>query len=399
MRSALKQSFHELTRGLPTTYWFLLFGMLLNRLGSFVLPLFAIYLTAQHGFTLSAVGITTALYGIGSVVGTFVGGTLADRFGRRRSMLLALLLGAGAMVLFGQLQTQRSIFVGAFFLGALGDLYRPAANAAMADLVPPERRMAAFTLQYWAINLGFALSALLGGFLAKNHFALLFIGDAVTTLLFAAVVFVKIPETRGQHHERPAWSDTFAPLKDRPFLVFIVLTSMVTVVFAQHLTTLPYAFTLKGLSAQDYGVAMSVNGFLIVLLQPFFGSWSARFSQTKMLSLASALTGVGFGLIAWANTLLPLSLTVVVWTVGEMIFAPVNATVVANMSPESMRGRYQGAFGATWAFSAVTAPLLGTLAMQHFGSQALWFACFLLGLSVATVHVYRGRRLVQPPLA
>src|SRR5438270_13314730 len=137
--------------GLPRHYWILWTGALVNRLGSFVLPLLAMYLSGPRGLRVEQVGLVLTLFGAGSLCAGPLGGFLADRMGRRRTLILALVLGALAMLHLAFAYTPLHIAIAALVLGLLGDLYRPAVSAAIADLVPSQDRVRAYALRYWAV--------------------------------------------------------------------------------------------------------------------------------------------------------------------------------------------------------------------------------------------------------
>jgi MFS family permease len=184
------------SQGLPRTFWLLLTGAFINRLGGFVVPFLAIYLTQERGLAVERVGLILSLHGVGSLFAGPLGGYLADRVGRRLTLTLALGLGAAAMVHLGFARTPVHIGVAAVLLGLMGELYRPAVSAAIADVVPPDDRMRAFGLLYWAINLGFTVATSLAGVLSGFGFGTLFAADAATTCAYAAIVWVFVKETR-----------------------------------------------------------------------------------------------------------------------------------------------------------------------------------------------------------
>src|SRR5713101_8878159 len=177
-------------RGLPRVYWILWTGELINRLGSFVLPLLALYLTTGRGLSVESVGFVVALWGAGSLAAGPVGGWLADRIGRRRTLIFAQIAGAAAMLHLAFARAPGHIAAAAFLLGLFGLVYRSAESAAVADLVPEEGRVRAYGLLYWAGNIGFAVGSALGGWLSQRGWWLLFFGDAATTLIQAAVVWL-----------------------------------------------------------------------------------------------------------------------------------------------------------------------------------------------------------------
>jgi MFS family permease len=383
------RSIKALTEGLPKTFWVLWTGLLINRIGSFVVPLFTIYLTQTRGLDLTDAGWATSLYGVGGLASSILGGALADRFGRRRSMLFALTTGAASLLLFSAAKTTATIFIGAFVLGLFGDLFRPAAHASVADVVAPERRLQAFTLQYWAANLGFSAAAIVGGALSQHHFQWLFWGDACTTLVFALVVWFAVPETKPPLLAPRQTVSLLTPFLDAPFAYFLLLTWLTNIVFFQHLVVLPFDMLQKGMDSQMYGLAIATNGLLIVLLQPFAAHWVKAWPRHGVLAFAALLVALGFALVPWAGSLSVIALTVCIWTLGEILYAPVNATVVAESAPPDLRGRYQGAFGAMWSLTAFTAPVIGTSLVGSFGLTTFWLCCGALGTLVAVLQWFR----------
>jgi len=380
--------------GLPRVYWALWLGMLINRAGSFVMPMLTVYLTRARHFSLAAAGTVVSFYGAGSLAGGSLGGVLADRVGRRATLLVSLLLSAGFMLVLGFAATLPRIIAAVLALGLTADMARPAMLTIVADVVEPRYRLKAFGHLYWCINLGFTFAALLAGFMAARNFTLLFIGDAATTLAMAVVVYFAVPETRPVAAKEAAQGSLLTPLLDKRFLPFLLLNLPVGFLFFQHLAALPEDMRLKGLSAADYGMAISVNGLLIVLFQPWATRALKDVARWRILAVATALIGLGFGLNAWAHALPFFALAVAVWTIGEIVLVPVNASIVAGLSPLHLRGRYQSAWGLTWSLSMLVSPTVGPLIITRTGMPAFWMLCLLLGLVTAGAHCDVSRRLL-----
>ena len=177
--------------GFPLGFWWLWTSTLVNRLGTFVYPFLTLYLTIDRGYFAATAGLVLSVYGCGGVVGALVGGTLTDRAGRRTTMAGAQLVTALATGAMGFTTQPATITAMAFAVGAAASASRPAVAAMMADLVAPEDRTRAFSVNYWAINIGFGLSAAVAGFIAREGYVWLFVGDAVTTLLCGAVMWFR----------------------------------------------------------------------------------------------------------------------------------------------------------------------------------------------------------------
>jgi MFS family permease len=392
--SRILTAFFGSVRGLPRTYWFLWAGTLANRVGSLVMPMMAIYLTKHRGLTVADAGAVVSLYGAGSFFAMQLGGWLADRIGRRTTMLVSLCLSACSMLSLGFAPTTPLLMGAGFSLGLTGDIYRPASQAVLADVVPAEDRVRAFGLLYWAINLGFSIAAVVGGQLAEWSFTGLFIVDAATTLAFAGLIYKTIPETKPQAAPGAAGTaaqgNLLTPFLDKTFGPYLFVHLFVTLVFFQFQVALPADMQSKGMSPSDVGFAMAVNGVLIVALQPIVIRRIAGSSRARVLALAAVCIGLGFGANAWALNMVQFMFTVSIWTLGEILMAPVNASIVADLSPTQMRGRYQGAFGLVWSVGVALGPLLSGTIISHSNTRTLWFACIGIGLLAAVGHLLLG---------
>jgi MFS family permease len=378
-------------RGLPRTFWYLWAGALINRLGGFVYTFLALYLTQARHFTVAHAGFVIALYGAGSFASGPVGGYLADHIGRRRTMVLSFALSTAAMLQLGFARATWHITLSAPLVGFCGDLFRPAQQAAIADVVPPADRTRAYGYIYWAVNLGFAGAAMIAGFMAERNFTLLFVGDAVTTLAFGIIVFLRVPETHPERHvavrERP---DLRVPLRDRAFMAFIVAQFIGMLVGAQANSTLAVDLRDHGVRPVTYGWLLAINGVMIVLLQPTAIGLVQRFSRGRVLAVASLLQGVGFGLTGAGHSVALYALTVVIWTVAELGYSPLAPAIVSDLAPTRLRGTYQGIFSMAWGAASCLGPALGALVLGRFGSVTLWSGCFVVCVVAAVLHQSRG---------
>jgi MFS family permease len=397
----LRRALAPTLSGLPTTFWWLWVGTLINRVGGFVLPFLAFYLTDELDLTPSFVGLVLGTFGLGSIVATLLGGVLADRLGRRPVLLVSQLSTAATLVALGLTTTPIAVMVLCGVLGLTSNTARPAFSAMMTDIVAAEDRVRAFSLNYWAVNLGFAIAPVLGGLLARSGYLSLFLVDAATTLVFAVLVFLRVPEshpTLGAPRSTTAGSMVDV-LRDRVFLSFVLLTFGFAVVFSQYLSTLPVQMDDDGLSAAQYGTVIALNGALIVLVTVPLTRWLLRYPRSRILAISSVFLGLGFGATMWASTPTEYALTIVVWTVGEVIGAAVAPAVVADLSPAALRGRYQGVFGFSFAAAALIAPLLGGAVYDRLGGPALWTGCAVLSFVTGAGHLAvapaRSRRLTQ----
>jgi MFS family permease len=386
-------------RGLPSTFWLLWTGTLVNRLGGAVGPFLALYLTGSRGFSTAQAGVVLTAYGLGSAIGQPVGGMLADRVGRRTTLLVGLVGTALALVAVGAATGFAALLATVLVYGVLLDLVRPAVQAAVADVVPAPDRVRAYALNFWAINFGFAVAVPLGGFLAERGYWWLFALDAATCLAFAALVAWRLPETRPPRRSDTPVGALRDVVADRLLLALVACVVLQAAVYLQAFTTLPLVLRDDGLGASGYGLVLGLNGLLIIALQPAVLGLLARRDRGKLLLVAGLLQGGGVALHGLADSLLGHAAVVVVWTVGEVLQAGLLATVVAGLAPAHLRGRYLGVFGASFGIAGLVAPLGGTQLLAQLGEGALWGACAAAG-AVSAVGLREVSRVAggRPPV-
>ena len=377
-------------RLLPRAAWILFGGTFINRFGTFVMPFLAIYMTRQ-GFTPAQAGLAVSAYGGGHIVASILGGHLADRIGRRHTIALSMFASTVTMLALSQARSLVSIIVLAFLVGMAAELYRPAAAALLSDLVPPEQRIAAFGMYRFAINLGFAAGPATAGFLANKSFFYVFVGDAVTSLLYGVVALALLPHgvRSAQKDEHPAEGLRVA-LRDRAFLYFLGATLCLTFIDFQLHSTIPLHIAAIGQTPATYGMLLSVNGAMIVVFELALTAWTQKLPAQPLIALGYALNGIGIALMGFATTVPALVGTVIVWSVGEMIFAPVSGAYVSALAPERYRGRYMGMWHSTFSVGMILGPVIGTWIYGR-NAGALWWTCAAIGAIGAALALVKTK--------
>jgi MFS family permease len=400
MHPAIARRLAAATGGLPDVFWTMWWGLIVNRLASFVIAFLSLYLVRDRRLSPAEAGRILALYGIGFSVAGPLGGLLADRIGRRATMIAGLLCGASSVGALAFARAPALLAIFTFLCAATGDMYRPAMSAAVADVVPPADRPRAYGLVYWAVNLALSVGLLIGGLVAERSFIALFLADAGTSIAAAGIVFFRVPETRpaGLVHE-PALRGLLKVVGDGPFLSFLVLHLAALSVFVQWQLALPLDMSAHGLGPSAYAFLMALNCAGVVFLQPLISPRLGRVDAALMLALSAALFGLGYGVNAIGGSLAVYGVGTALWTVGEVVGFPVASTLVANLSPTELRGRYQGAFSMCWGIAFTIAPLGAGEAMQRFGPRTLWLMCFAVAVAVSFGHLLtaepRRRRLAE----
>lgn len=377
---------------MPREAWILFVGAFVNRVGTFVLPFITLYLTQTRGYTAPQAGLAIASYGLGGILSQALGGLVADRIGRRNTIAFSMFLAASFTLLLWQAHTLALIYPLMFCLAATAELYRPASGALIADLVPSEQRVTAFTLYRLAVNVGWACGLALGGFLAERSFSLLFVGDAATSAAFGLIALVALPHgTRTtRHEERHLPSARSSILADRGFLLFLGAVLTTGIVYSQNVSTLPLHVTEAGHPASTYGLLQALNGILVVFLELPVIAWTQRHDRLRMVALGDLLIGLAFMSLIVASSVPALIGMILIWTAGEMIESPMVSAIAADRAPEHARGRYQAAFGSMFGVAWMLGPIIGT-SVYATSPDTLWLLCGLLGAVAAALAVAAGR--------
>lgn len=376
---------------LPTGFWWLWTSTLVNRVGLFVTPFLALYLTQERGYSATYAGLMMSLNGLGGMLGSLIGGSLSDRWGRRPTMLTGQLGAAVFTLALGFAEQLALIALCATAMGVTLKMSQPAVAAMLADIVPEKARPRAYSLNYWALNLGFSISTLSAGVLVVHGYVLMYVVDAATTLLCAVFVFVKLPETRPEKSpairaEAPRVSMATV-LRDRRFMCLVGLNLLIVIVFSQRYVALPLATAESGLSTAQYGMVAAVNGIMIVTLQLAVTRFTQDRAAAWVLAVGALLLGVSSALNAGADTVLLYCLAAVVYTLGEIIYMPTSEAQVPAMAPTQARGRYEGVMVLSWSLGAFVTPLTSGLIIDNHGTDALWAGCAVLGVLAALGYV------------
>jgi MFS family permease len=378
---------------LPREIWILSLAVLINRAGTMVLPFLVLYVTRGLHYSATTGGLVVALYGAGALITAPLSGWLTDRYGTVLIMRSSLFLSALVLFVFPFADSFTTVVAATLLLAITSEMFRPANLAVVSHLVPPEKRKAAFALLRLAINLGMSIGPALGGFLATVSFSYLFFIDGITSLAAAIVlVFSRFPvpahlSYEGSEVPRPARR----AVADRRFLAFLTATVLITVVFFQHLSTMPlYMVRNLHLSEATYGLMFTINTLLIVFLEVPINLATSHWSHRRTQALGALLFSIGFGSSALVEGIWGVIGTVIIWTFGEMILFPGMSAYVSSIAPDQQQGEYMGYYTMAFSLSFIIGPWLGTTILEHLGGSVLWSTMFLIGIA-STLMMIRLR--------
>ena len=377
----LARAYRDAFRGIPRTVWVLAFANFVNRAGGMVLPFLTLYLTTQLGFTALEAGRTLSLYGLGSVAGAFAGGWLSDRVSSLWVQRFSLLgTGAGFLVL-GQLRGKASIAAAVFLVSLVTDAFRPALMTSIRRSCPLEVLPRSLTLHRLSANLGFAFGPAIGGFLAAEHYGLLFVCDALTCWAAAGLLFALRPDVPGASSAAARNEEGISPWRDGPFLAFLALTTLLAIVFFQILVTFPvYLREAGGLSERTIGTLLGLNGLVIAAFEIVIVRALEIRDRLRVASAGVALVCLGFGLLTFGATVPAAALALSVFTLGEMVAMPMINSAAAERGPSARSGSYLGAYTVAFSVGWVVAPSAGMAIYAAMGGKVLWAATGAMGV-------------------
>ena len=380
--------FHEY----PHAFWMLVVINFIDRLGtSLLLPFFALYMTKRFNVGMETAGALFAVWTSSSFIGSFPGGALTDRMGRKGMMVLGLIATSLSHLALGLANTVTLFFIFGFIAGIFTDIASPAYQAMVADILPEQKRSQGYAIVRVAINLSAALGPALGGFIATRSYLVLFIIGAGISLIAAAVVIFVIPETNplsrpGVVTETTAesFSGYLRTLRDTPFIVFTLISILAWLVYINLSTTLGvFLRNSWGISESGYGWLLSLNAALVVLFQIPITRRIENQHPFSLMAIGALLLGVGFAMFGFFSAYSIYFIAVLVITLGEMVMLPVSNSLVAKYAPEEMRGRYSFMYNLSWGIAYAAGPFLAGLILDKANPDLLWYICGILGLAAA----------------
>jgi MFS family permease len=384
-------------------------GVFVNRLTSF-LSIFLVLYVASKGYSTELAAAALAIYGAGGVVGSLIGGALADRLGPRNATVISM---AGVSVLTASLLFLPSytlLTAAVALIGLAAQIFRPTSAKLLSDLTPERRQVMIFAMHRFGLNLG-AMAAPLIGFalygLDHQQYTVLFLGEALMAMVYAALAWFVLPVDASRAVEETAHaaarprSGYSAVLRDRRYLLYLLAALLQSAVYVQYLSTLPLTVNAAGVKIVWYTVAVSLNGFIVIAFELLTTKVTQRWPMRVPIALGFVLVGTGMGVYG-----LPIGPAVIiggtlVWSLGEIIGGPSVSAYPAVAGPPQLRGRYIGSFQFMFGLGTAVGPILGGWLFIQIG-HAAWFvlaagslAAALFGL--AAVRPPASRRVVGDP--
>lgn len=385
MISLLRNAFGGLSRQV----WLLAIVMFINRSGTMVIAFLTVYLTQKLHFSVQEAGVVMTMFGVGSIFGTWMGGKLTDKIGYYPVQFWSLFLGGIMFIVMVQAQNFYILCIYAFLLSSFGEAYRPANSASIADFSTPETFTRSLSLIRLAINLGWSIGPAIGGFLAVRDYKLLFWVDGFTNIGAGIFVWAFLRSTRRKKQKvisEVVIDKKDSALRDRPYMLFILLASFYAIAFSQLFTIGPYFYKEAcNLSEIQIGGLLGLNGFVVVVFEMIFiYKIEGKFKRLSLISFGAFLVIPNYVIFLLTHNYHWLIIGIVFATLSEMFAMPfMNAFSIERAKPHN-RGQYSALYAMSWSIAQISAPLIGTQTIALFGFDALWYILGSLGL-VATL--------------
>jgi MFS family permease len=386
----------------PSQFWVLVSATFIDRLGgALMFPFFTLYITRKFQVGMTEVGLIFGLFSISGVVGSMFGGALTDRLGRKGMLLFGLVVSGLSSLLMGVVNDLGLFFVVTLFVGLVANAGGPAQQAMVADLLPEQKRAQGFGILRVVVNLSVTIGPMIGGLLAAQSYLLLFVCDAVTSLITAGIVYLALRETRPITAEDTAgetMAQTFGGyldvMRDVAFFWFLGASVLMVLVYMQMNTTLAvFLRDSHGVSERAFGYILSMNAAMVVLFQFPITRWVSRYRPLVVMAVGTLLYAVGFAMYGLVSVYALFLVAMVIITIGEMFVSPVGQAIVARLAPEDMRGRYMAVFGFSWVIPTAVGPLLAGLLMDNADPRWVWYGSGLIGLVAAAAYYLLERQV------
>ncbi len=392
-------------KGLSKESWMLALVMLINRSGSMVLPFLGVYMTAHLKFSIENTGIVLSFFGIGSVIGSWFGGFITDKFGEYRVQYLSLLLSVPLFCLIPLFKTEIGVAAIILLQSIVSDSFRPANSVAITKYAKPENITRAFSLNRMAINLGFSIGPALGGILSAISYEFLFYSNAFAALS-AGILYIIFFNKRNKLAKLKARKVKEAieikkensPYKDGKFLIYCFLCMLFSICFFQLFSTLTIFYKETAhLSQQNIGYLLGYSGFIVVLLEMGLVQAAEKYlNLARTMFLGTFICGLSYAMLGFDYSIITLIISMTLLSVGEIWALPFMSTITALRSGQNNKGAYMGLNGIAFSIAFIITPYLGTLIAEKFGFTILWIGTGILLTATATAFYFLIPWMIKP---
>ena len=385
-------SYFNTFNGLSKEVWWLSLITLINRAGTMVIPFLSLYLTQSLDFSLSDVGWIMALFGLGSVIGSWLGGKLTDRIGYYKVMVISLLASGVSFILLQYITTFIGFCVGVLMLMAIADMFRPAMFVALSSYSKPENRTRSITLIRLAINLGFSAGPALGGLIIFTlSYGGLFLIDGITCFIAGMLLLKILNPRKAKVIEQVKVVNPAEAYTDKAFMILLIGMTLFGLAFFQLLSTLPLFYKdVHHLTEAEIGLLLGLNGFLIFIFEMPLIKWleSSKNSMSKLILIGVLLTAMSFIVINLTGWIGVLVIGMILMSFGEMIVFPFSNSLALNRSAKGNQGQYMAYYSISFSIAHIFGHSIGMNLVANLGYTSTWNIITLLAISSAAFMLF-----------
>lgn len=375
-------------KGFTREVWILALITFINRAGTMVLPFLSKYLKENLDFTYSQVGWIMVSFGIGSMLGSWLGGKLSDKIGFYKIMIFSLFTSGILFFVLQYITTFWGLCFGMFAIMVIADMFRPAMFVSLNTYAKPENRTRALTLVRLAVNLGLTAGPALGGIIIMSiGYNGLFWVDGATCILSILIFALLVKEKKNpvNFEKRKLENAPVASVfSDKIFWIFLFVCFVTAILFFQLFTTLPlYHHERFGLTEFQSGLLLSLNGILIFFFEmPIVSIFERKKThKLRIITWGCLLMAISFFILlinTWAGILV---ISILFITFGEMFIFPFSNSFALSRAPKGHEGRYMALFTMSFSLAHIVSSKTGMDIISHFGYQTNWFLMGTLGIT------------------
>jgi predicted MFS family arabinose efflux permease len=379
-------------KGLSKEVWWLSLITLINRAGTMVIPFLSLYLNKNLNFSIPDIGWIMSFFGLGSLVGTWIGGKLTDKIGSYKVMLVSLFLTGMFFILLQYVTTFEGFCAGIFLVMLVADAFRPAMFVALSAYSKPENKTRSVTLVRLAINLGFSAGPAVGGLIITGiGYQGLFWVDGITCMLAAVLLLQVLHPKKAKIQDEIKVENPISAYRDKPFWIFFIAMFIFGFVFLQYFSTMPlYYKDAWFLSELEIGLLMGFNGLLIFVFEMPLIKWLENFrnSKIKLVVIGLFLVAISFVVLNMSSWIGILIIGMFLMTVGEMIAFPFSNAFAVERAKKGNQGEYMALYSIAFSLSHIFSHNIGMQMVDTFGFEFTWNAITIFALlGVAILYV------------
>jgi predicted MFS family arabinose efflux permease len=371
-------------KGLSREVWWLSLITFINRSGTMVIPFLSLYLNKSLDISIPNIGWIMSFFGLGSLVGTWIGGKLTDKIGYYKVMFVSLVLTGIFFVLLQYITTFEGFCIGIFLVMLVADAFRPAMFVALSAYSKTENKTRSVTLIRLAINLGFSAGPAIGGLIITGiGYQGLFWMDGVTCVLAAVLLVQVLHPKKAKIQDAVKVENPISVYSDKAFWVFFVAMFIFGFVFLQYFSTLPlYYKDAHYLSELEIGLLMGFNGFFIFLFEMPLIKWleDLKKAKVKLIAIGLFLVAMSFvvlNLTSWIGILI---LGMFLMTIGEMIAFPFSNAFAVERAKKGNQGEYMALYSISFSLAHIFSHNAGMQMLDKFGFEFTWNVITVIAL-------------------